>query len=366
MASSAGAYPNSWYRGRSGTNDAVFTYPVAGHGDNFAAQVTITNYTSGEAKWYFQNIPAHGGQAYFFSDYYASNASSTITAQFLHDDGTITWMDLANPGPVSNWTRAVGAFYVPRGTVSMTVYHLLENPGTLTVDDFALSPIPGTFGQGMVSINFDDGWLSAYTGAFPILKSAGVPATFYMISRYLGKNNYMTQANMLEMQDAGEEIGAHTRAHSRLTLQDPVAIENEIAGSIADLRADGANISTFAYPYGVFNAQTDATVRQAKVLGARTIQPGLNFPESNPYLLKARTVTGSTTVAQVQSWINEAVADKQWLILVFHELDTKILTGDSYSWSSGDFKQIVDYLSQNHVQVVTVADGLRKYFKANQ
>ncbi|MDP3963891.1 MAG: hypothetical protein Q8Q39_05345, partial [bacterium] len=48
--------PQGWFRGRWGTNTAVFTYPVAGLEGARAARVALTSRTSGDAKWYFADV----------------------------------------------------------------------------------------------------------------------------------------------------------------------------------------------------------------------------------------------------------------------------------------------------------------------
>lgn len=76
---------------------------------------------------------------------------------------------------------------------------------------------PASFPSGIVSINFDDGWKSAFTTGFPILEAAQMPATFYIISTYFGKPAYISVPDMLALQSAGEEIGDHTETHPNLT-----------------------------------------------------------------------------------------------------------------------------------------------------
>ena len=53
--------PYSWSSSFWGTNNALFTYPVAGYSSPRAATVQITDYTDGEARWYFDDVPVTGG-----------------------------------------------------------------------------------------------------------------------------------------------------------------------------------------------------------------------------------------------------------------------------------------------------------------
>jgi peptidoglycan/xylan/chitin deacetylase (PgdA/CDA1 family) len=222
---------------------------------------------------------------------------------------------------------------------------------------------PSTFPQGIVSINFDDGWKSAFTTGFPIIEAAHLPATFYIVSHYLGDRAYMSVADVLALQAAGEEIGDHTRDHPNLTKLSADEMESEIAGSMADLKADGVqSITTFAYPYGAFNAETNTVIQSAGYAAARTISNGFDSPHSNTYLLDAREVTAQTSVAEVEAWIDEAVERKEWLILVFHQLNPAAVANDPYSLPTASFQAIIDYLTAHQVRVMTNAAVINAYY----
>jgi peptidoglycan/xylan/chitin deacetylase (PgdA/CDA1 family) len=224
---------------------------------------------------------------------------------------------------------------------------------------------PSDFPTGIVSINFDDGWKSGFTRGFPILQSAAMPATFYIVSHYLGDGAYMTVPDMLALQAAGEEIGDHTSDHPNLTRLSETQMESQIVGSMSELKADGVDsITTFAYPYGAYNTETDGLVLQAGYAAARTVNNGLNSsPKSDPYHLQARDVTSNMSVAEVEQLVKTATDKKEWLILVFHELNDATSTGGIYSWPAADFQSIVDYLKDNHITVMTNAAVVDQYFK---
>lgn len=95
--------PQRWFKGGYGVNTRTFTYPVSGVGGGKAIKVDIQSYTSGDAKWYFEDIPVTAGKKYNFSDYYISNLPSTIDVRYKMNDGTYKYFDIshvgANTGP---------------------------------------------------------------------------------------------------------------------------------------------------------------------------------------------------------------------------------------------------------------------------
>jgi peptidoglycan/xylan/chitin deacetylase (PgdA/CDA1 family) len=106
----------------------------------------MTSYTSGDAKWYFADVPVTAGDTYTFSDYYISNISSTLDARFTMSNGSYTYKDLAyldaNSG--TNFKKVSVDFVVPQGVVSVTFFHLISSVGFLTTDEYSLTKITVT------------------------------------------------------------------------------------------------------------------------------------------------------------------------------------------------------------------------------
>lgn len=109
-----------------------------------------------------------------------------------------------------------------------------------------------------IALTFDDGWYDNYTEAFPLLKRFGFRATFYVTTGQIrsgdptgSPEDMMSAAELRELAQEGNEIGAHTRMHPRLTRLDNEQAVGEIAGSREDLaNILGGAPRTFAYPYG--------------------------------------------------------------------------------------------------------------------
>ncbi|MEN9603946.1 MAG: hypothetical protein RL545_635, partial [Actinomycetota bacterium] len=75
--------PTNWASGKWGTNTATFTYPVTPAQDGSkAAKVVVSGYTSGDAKWFFNNVNVTAGTTYTFSDYYQSTATTRLVARY--------------------------------------------------------------------------------------------------------------------------------------------------------------------------------------------------------------------------------------------------------------------------------------------
>jgi hypothetical protein len=108
----------------------------------------------------------------------------------------------------------------------------------------------------VVSLNFDDGYESAYDIGLPIVEAAGFKTTQFIITKRLDTAGYLTTGQVLAMQNSGHEIGAHSRTHPHLSTLTAAQQQDEIVGSLTDLEAIGVTPISFAYPYGDYDDTT--------------------------------------------------------------------------------------------------------------
>ena len=113
-------------------------------------------------------------------------------------------------------------------------------------------------------ITFDDGYLDNFAHAAPVLERLGLPATFFVVSQFIGTNTvswwdrpltaphpWMTWEQVRALHRRGFEIGAHTRTHADLGRASEAEAAEEIGGGRRELQAHlGATVDLFAYPYG--------------------------------------------------------------------------------------------------------------------
>lgn len=358
----ASGLPANWKKGGWGTNMRSFSYPVAGVGGGRAAQVSITSYTSGDAKWYFAPIQLSSG-FYTYSDAYQSNVPSIVVAQYHNADGSYSYSDLLRSPAASSLTRATVNFLVPSGVADVTVFRVIQAVGTLTIDNVSIVTDSGAnnaFPDGAVTLTFDDGLLSQYQNAVPTLNQYGLKGTFYIISRELadyGFPDFMSKAQIQSMFQAGHQIGAHTRTHPDLTRLTAAQQQQEIDGSRQDLLAMNVGpMSSFAYPYGAYDSTTLQIVKDAGFTSARTTINGYATATSDHYQLPRKGVINTTTLSQIEDWINYAAANRVWLIIAIHGVDT---SGTTYSMTPTLFNQMVDLIARKGIPVITIDQGMQ-------
>ncbi len=129
-----------------------------------------------------------------------------------------------------------------------------------------------------VAITVDDAYASVYSEAFPLLRRRGWPMTVFVSTEAVdrGYRNFMTWAQMREMAAAGVAFENHSHTHAHLVRRLPGETEAAWhARVIADIDSAqkrirdelGQTSHFFAYPYGEYDKDLEALVREHGFVG---------------------------------------------------------------------------------------------------
>jgi len=290
----------------------------------------------------------------------------------------------------------------------------------------------------MLTYSFDDGHISTYTLAFPILNQHNQVGTVNVVSNWVRWTNRVNPNQLLEMQNAGWEICSHSKTHCHFSkipqtynddvllgwtktigaaytyqtnytydelpfvLQDgnileqknsieevdttpgsyyfdsvnslvyvhttngssPVdhemrcdSVQRELEMSKIELTNMGLNVQNFIVPYSDWNEERRNLVMQYyNSVGAGYHNGYLNdIPPDDFYWLARRPIYNTTTLEEVKSWIEEAIVENKWLILMFH------IIGESeyyLSWSEENLEALAKWVNNQDILVVTQQEGI--------
>ncbi|NTU73363.1 polysaccharide deacetylase family protein [Candidatus Roizmanbacteria bacterium] len=138
-----------------------------------------------------------------------------------------------------------------------------------------------------VVLTFDDGYEDFYTVVFPLLKKYQMKGTVYVIYHYIGRKDFLNEAEIKEMIESGlVEIGSHTLDHLYLKSVSPEVAREQITKSKQLFEARfGIPIETFAYPFGALNDEVVKMAEEAGYTAAVTVSPGDMISSDGLYVI---------------------------------------------------------------------------------
>jgi peptidoglycan/xylan/chitin deacetylase (PgdA/CDA1 family) len=184
----------------------------------------------------------------------------------------------------------------------------------------------------LVTFIFDDGDDTDYLVGKKIFADQGAVACSAITTGWINTPDHMTPDQIRAMRDAGWEIMSHTVSHSNLKSLTPAEVEDELARSKAVLEGLGLTVTNIVYPFNKSNEQVRATVSKyyrSGRGGTNAFNPG----PIDPYFLKSFATKHDLPL--MKAHIDQAYADKSWLIFYQHEIDAKVKLTDRH----GSFKK---------------------------
>jgi peptidoglycan/xylan/chitin deacetylase (PgdA/CDA1 family) len=209
--------------------------------------------------------------------------------------------------------RSTDLMIMPRDSFIAQMEYLKANKyHVISLADFegfltAQKPIP----PRSVVITVDDGFRSAYDIAYPVLKTYGFHATFFIYTDFFGGGRALTLPLIEEMRSSGLiDIQSHSKTHTSFT---PPTVDNEKTPAYAARikteidppqaileRQLGTKVRSFAYPYGDASRLAVQYLRDRGYEVAVTVERGGNASFSDPLLLRRDMVYGNYTIADFQ------------------------------------------------------------------
>ena len=223
--------------------------------------------------------------------------------------------------------------------------------------------IPRAEAAGKVSITFDDGFASTFENALPVLKQHNLVGTVYVTSGFIGNRGFMNWDQVLKLKNTyGWEIGGHTVQHEELPELDSSGIANEVNDSLDTLRSLGLNTVSFASPFGAYDSRVLVEVLK-RYHSHRGFwdRDDLNSPPYQRDVLMVQSVERGVSSATVKSWVDQAINEDKWLILVYHEILPQEEHDPNYEYTNtiDELTEVLKYVKSSGIQVVTPNHTLR-------
>lgn len=133
---------------------------------------------------------------------------------------------------------------------------------------------------GEFALAFDDALACLWDHALPVLREFKAPATFFVVSDFVGqvsewdvyRQPHMTREQIRIFLDEGFSIGSHSATHPDLTRLPQPEVVLELKRSKMELEDQfGVEIKYLSYPFGRFNRIVEEAAMECGYAGALTI-----------------------------------------------------------------------------------------------
>ena len=187
--------------------------------------------------------------------------------------------------------------------------------------------------RGAITVRFDDGFLTAYTNAFPALQALGLRGNVGVNPAQVGFGAYMTQAHLDEVHAAGWSVVSHTMTHDTLTTLTDGELDYELRASREWIDAQGYNGSNvFIVPFLIWSARERDAIgtyyEATRGTSATAISPDttlVSWRPNNPYDLTGieadelpyTTPAGRNTLREL---LQRTVDEGAFLDVFFHHV----------------------------------------------
>ena len=219
------------------------------------------------------------------------------------------------------------------------------------------SPSTRPYVDTVVSLTFDDGRQSSYA-ARALLAAHGMHGTFYVNSGLVGATLddwHMTWSQLHELAADGNEVTGHSLTHADLTKLNRTELRREICDDRTKLLQQGFSpVTSFAYPYGEYDAAVTAMVKRCGYTSARRVSGirawdcrlcpfAATIPPRRPWAIRAaRDIKTETTLETMKGYVTQAESHGGgWVVLVFHEICNAC---DPYSVTEAQLTSFLDWL----------------------
>jgi peptidoglycan/xylan/chitin deacetylase (PgdA/CDA1 family) len=180
-------------------------------------------------------------------------------------------------------------------------------------------------------ITFDDGHISNYEYALPILQSRGIQARFFITVGWTGNRaGYMDWKELRALSEAGQSIGAHGWTHTLLTHCTDQDLHRELIDARQTLEDHlGMAITTMSLPGGRFNRRILTACREAGYTEVFT-----SIPRAEPLPLTSTIGRLNIRGDMSLSWIEKLLQPESPLLAKLERQDrikttAKSLLGDN-------------------------------------
>jgi peptidoglycan/xylan/chitin deacetylase (PgdA/CDA1 family) len=163
------------------------------------------------------------------------------------------------------------------------------------------SPLPSK----PVMLTYDDTDEDQFTVARPEMDKYGYKGVFFIMTVSIGKNHYMSRAQIRQLADEGHVIGSHTWDHKNVKKYEAADYVTQIEKPTKLLQEiTGKKMDYFAYPFGLWRPEAIPHLKQAGFKAAFQLYAP-NDPNDPLYTIRRIIVAGGMSGKRMLEVMNK-------------------------------------------------------------
>ena len=178
---------------------------------------------------------------------------------------------------------------------------------------------------------FDDGWAGVYNTAYPLFNILGWSVALFITSDFIGRPGFLSEQQLIELSNAGFELGVHGTTHRMLSGCTTDEIYWELSTCkkyLEDLT--GKNIKYGSLPGGDETPEIISIASQVGLQALFTSKPGINTGFTSPYALQRVCVRSSTSSGDMERYCKFSIKQEIFRSAVL-QLPHRLLGGKNYA-----------------------------------
>jgi peptidoglycan/xylan/chitin deacetylase (PgdA/CDA1 family) len=207
----------------------------------------------------------------------------------------------------------------------------------------------------LVTLTFDDADITQFTNGWPVMQKYGMLGTFYITTDRLDGHRGMYPNDVVTLFKSGNHIGSHSVSHPHLTQISFKSLIQELTQSQIYLqKLLGVPVKDFALPYGDYNNPVISQVKK-NYRSNRTTNIDINTKRLDLYKICSIGIVNTTHVKTVQSWIDLAKKNNNWLVFLFHNIEEN---PNQWGISPKNFDKQLSVIKKSGILIVTLEQAI--------
>lgn len=195
----------------------------------------------------------------------------------------------------------------------------------------------------VVRFTFDDGGKSFATIIAPILEKYGIKGIFFISTKYIGTESFVSFNQLTDLKNRGHIIGSHSDSHTNLASLMKEDIYEEWRKSIKKLCPFFENEIYASIPEGYLNKDVIDTAFQNKISVLFTSEPTLKIRKKGDMRIIGRYVvyegmTADDVMNIISDWKRRQIVKLKWQLINC----MKLVLGNKYdAFKSFIYKRVL-------------------------